>query len=67
MADAQDLSDVIVENAQGPQFAQNEMGSMRAQPLPDVVEADRYLAGKTAIKSRSRGILLTPLRPPGAV
>jgi hypothetical protein len=67
MADAQDISDIIVENAQLPQFAQNDMGSMRQHPLQDQIAADRYRKSVAQAKSTSRGFLLTQLRPPGAV
>ncbi len=67
MADAQDLEDIIVENAQGPQFAQNDMGSMRQHPIPDQIAADRYRKSVTQAKSSNRGFFLTTLRPPGAV
>ena len=67
MADAQDLEDIIVENAQQPQYAQNDMGSMRQHPIPDQIAADRYRKANQQAKSSNRGFFLTPIRPPGAV
>lgn len=67
MADAQDLTDTIVENAQAPMFAQNDMGSMRQHPIQDQIAADRYRKSVANAKSGGRGFLLTQLRPPGAV
>lgn len=64
---ADDLTDTIATNAIGPQFAQNDMGSMRQHPIPDQIEADRYAKSQAQIKSSTRGFLLTKIRPAGTV
>lgn len=64
---ADDITDTIVENAQAPQFAQNDMGSMRQHPIPDQIAADRYAKATAQAKSSHRGFFLTQIRPPGTV
>ncbi len=61
-----DLEDTIRDNAQGPAKATGDSGSMEQHKLTDQIEADRYLASKQAAKSKSRGIQLNKLVPPGA-
>jgi hypothetical protein len=61
-----DVDQSIRENAQGPAKASGDAGSVEQHPLPDQIEADRYLASKTAANSKSRGLRFTKLAPPGA-
>lgn len=60
------LDQSIRENAQGPAEAHGDSSGMKQHPIPDQIEADRYLASKQAIKSKSRGVRLTKIAPPGA-
>ncbi len=60
------LDQSIRENAQGPAEAHGDSGGMKQHPLPDQIEADRYLASKQAVKAKSRGVRLTKIAPPGA-
>jgi len=64
---ATDLKDAISANAEGPKKAQNEMGSVEQHSLQEQIEADRYLAGKTAATTKRRGLRFTKLVPPGSV
>jgi hypothetical protein len=61
-----DLDDAIRQNASGPAKAAGDAGSVEQHKLTDQIEADRYLASKAAAKSKSRGIQLNKLVPPGA-
>ena len=63
---AQTVEDAIRENAQGPKRAQGDSGSVEQHPLPEQIEADRYLASKEAAK-KGLGIRMTKVVPPGAV
>jgi len=38
-----DLEDTILENAQGPAEARGDAVSVKQHPLPDQIEADKYL------------------------
>ena len=62
----EDLEQTIRENAQGPAKAAGDSGSMEQHKLADQIEADRYLASKTAMRGKGLGIKLTKLIPPGA-
>ncbi len=63
---AEDLEQNIRENAQGPKRAQGDAGSVEQHPLPEQIEADRYLASKEAAK-KGLGVRMTKVVPPGAV
>ena len=60
-----DLSDAIKENAQGPARAAGDEGSFASHPLPDQIAADQYLAGKTAVTRKHRGLRFQKISPPG--
>jgi len=61
-----DLAEVIRTNAEGPASASDETGGVTQQPLPNVIDADRYLLAKAAFKNRrSLGIRSTKLVPHG--
>jgi hypothetical protein len=61
-----DLDDAIRQNASGPAKAAGDAGSVEQHKLADQIEADRYLASKQAARSKSRGLVLNKLVPPGA-
>ncbi|MCD6405991.1 MAG: hypothetical protein J7M19_09205 [Planctomycetes bacterium] len=63
---SEELDNTIRENAAGPKRAAGDSGSMEQHSLTDQIEADRYLASKTAARSGSLGIRKTKLVPPGA-
>ena len=63
---ADDLDQTIRENAQGPAEAHGDAGGVKQHSLKDQIEADRFLASKQAVKSKSRGVRFTKLSPPGA-
>jgi hypothetical protein len=60
------LDQSIRENAQGPAEAHGDSGGVKQHSLQDQIEADRFLASKQAMKSKSRGVRFTKLSPPGA-
>jgi hypothetical protein len=64
---AEDLADIIRDNAQGPAKAAGDSGSMEQHPLPDQIAADRYLESKKATRKKGLGISLKKLVPPGTV
>ena len=69
MADApeapQDLTETIRENAAAPAEATVDGRSAKQHPLPDQIEADRYLASKQAARKKL-GIRMSKVIPPGA-
>jgi hypothetical protein len=62
---ADELDDTIRQNAQGPAKATGDAGSIEQHPLPDQIDADRYLASKDAAESKKRGLRFNKLVPPG--
>jgi len=61
-----DLDDAIRTNAEGPASASDETGGVTQQPVPSVIQADRYLLNKAAFKNRRvLGIRTTKLVPHG--
>jgi hypothetical protein len=61
-----DLKDTIQENATGPKKATGDSGSVEQHGLQDQIAVDRYLASKRAMRTRTKGLILTKLVPPGA-
>jgi hypothetical protein len=62
---ADDLEDEIRKNAEGPAKAAGDAGSVEQHPLPDQIEADRYLCAKEAAKAKQRGLRFNKFVPPG--
>jgi hypothetical protein len=62
---ADDLEDIIRENALGPAKATGDAISMEQHPLPDQIAADRYLESKKAVRRKGLGIGFKKLVPPG--
>lgn len=62
-----DLSTQIETNAAAPRVAEQDQTRAEQHPLPDQIEADRYLAAKNATRKSGLGILLGRFKPPGAV
>lgn len=61
------LENKINEVANGPAKASGDAGSVEQQNLKDLIEADKYLANKSASRGRGLGIKCVQLVPPGAV
>lgn len=56
----------IVVNALAPLRVTGDSGSAEQHPIPDQIEADRYLASKKAAKARASGVRYIKFIPPGA-
>ena len=61
-----DLEQSIRDNAQGPAEAHGDSGGVKQHSLTEQIEAARFLASKAAANSKSRGLRITKLSPPGA-
>ena len=64
---ADDLKDVIQQNASGPQQATVDGVTAQQHSLPDQIAADKYLAGKAALGKRNFGLTRAKIVPPGTV
>jgi len=61
-----DLQETIRESAQAPAKASGDAGSVEQHKLTDQIEADRYLASKSAMNTKNRGLRFNRIVPPGA-
>ena len=64
---ADDLNDSIRQNAQGPAQASGDAGLVQQHSLADQIAADKYLAGKDAVKKPTRGLRFNKFVPPGTI
>lgn len=62
---ADEITDAIESNATGPSEANMDGRQVKQHNLKDQIEADRYLASKTAAAAGGIGIRLNKLVPPG--
>jgi hypothetical protein len=60
-----DLTDAIEAAAKNPQRVRTDAGEVEAHPLPDQIEADKYLASKAAAGTKSRGLRFNQIVPGG--
>ncbi|MBK9126286.1 MAG: hypothetical protein IPM13_00585 [Phycisphaerales bacterium] len=63
---AEEIENAIREAAQQPAEVSVDGQTVKQQPLPDQIEADRYLASKDAAK-KGLGVRMTKVVPPGVV
>lgn len=61
------LTSTIADAAAGPKSVKGDEAEVEAQPLPDLIAADKHLASKAAGRSRHMGIRRGTFVPPGAV
>lgn len=62
---AEELDNVISDNAQGPKRVQGDEATIEGHSLPDQIAADRYLASKKAASNNSLGLRFRKIVPPG--
>ncbi|OHB60454.1 MAG: hypothetical protein A2Y12_16395 [Planctomycetes bacterium GWF2_42_9] len=62
----ENLEEKIADNASGPAKVSSDGVSVEQHSLADQIAADKYLASKTAAKSKGLGIKFSKLSPPGA-
>ncbi|GAA4451606.1 hypothetical protein [Novipirellula rosea] len=63
---ADDLNDVIRENAAGPAKASGDAGSVEQYKLTEQIAANKHLAGKEAVRKANRGLRFNMIVPPSA-
>ena len=64
-----ELASKIDTVAKGPASVRTDAGEVVAQSIPDMIEADKYLAARaaTAAGNTHRGLRFNKLIPPGSV
>jgi hypothetical protein len=60
-----DLTDAIEAAAKNPQRVRTDAGEVEAHPLPDQIEADKYVKAKAAAGTKSRGLRFNQIVPGG--
>ena len=61
-----DIEKAIRDAAVAPASASNDAGSVSQHSLKDMIELDRYLASKAAVKTKSRGLRVQKIISPGS-
>ncbi len=65
---AEDLDNVIEQNATGPKQVSADGVSVQQQPLQDQIAADKYVAGKRAFsRNPAKAFTRVKIVPPGTV
>lgn len=62
---ANDLTNAIKQNAEGPESAEVDGVRMTQHNLRDQIEADKYLANKTAGRNPAKALSRVKIIPPG--
>ena len=62
-----ELASKIDTVAKGPASVRTDAGEVVAQSIPDMIEADKYLASRNAPAAAHRGLRFNKLIPPGSV
>lgn len=60
-----EVTDAIEAAAQNPQRVRTDAGEVEAHPLPDQIEADKYLKAKAAASTKARGLRFNQIIPNG--
>jgi hypothetical protein len=61
-----DLQTEIEDAADRPKRATGDHGTYDQHPLPDLIEADRYLRGRERQNAGKIGVKFRQIRPPGS-
>ncbi len=61
-----DLERVIKDAAESPKSVEIDGQRAEGRPLTELIEADRYLSAKRAMRSRKGGIRITKMSSSGA-
>ena len=64
---AEDLDNIIRDNASGPAKATADGTSMEQHPLPGQVEVAKHLGAKAAGRNPAKALTRMKIVPPGAV
>jgi len=60
-----EVTDAIEAAAKNPQRVRTDAGEVEAHPLPDQIEADKYLKAQEAASTKSRGLRFNQIVPGG--
>lgn len=60
-----ELRTKIAETASGPKRVRTDAGEVESQDIASMIEADKYLSAKAAAQTKTRGLRISKLLPPG--
>lgn len=60
-----EIRDAIEQTAKGPARVRTDAGEVEAQDIAKQIEADKYLAGRAAASTKSRGLRFNQIVPGG--
>lgn len=66
MAEKQSLDEKIISSASGPKKVDIDGQVVEQHSLSDLIELDKYLSAKKAVKSRHGGLRISKMRHGGA-
>ena len=64
---AENLDNIIRENAVGPKHVSGDSGSVEQHKLSEQIAADKYLESKKASRAKGLGVKLAKISPGGTV
>jgi hypothetical protein len=67
MPENKTLEEVLIENASAPKSAEVDGQKVEQHSLKELIEADRYVTVKKAMKSRNSGLKISKLSHSGAL
>jgi len=60
-----DIRNAIESTAKGPKRVRTDAGEVESQDIEQQIAADKYLAARAAVRSKTRGLRINKLLPPG--
>jgi hypothetical protein len=60
-----EIRDAIESTAKGPKRVRTDAGEVESHDITQQIAADKYLAAKAAMSTKSRGLRINKLLPPG--
>ena len=66
MSNPSDLEQTIETAAENPQSATVDGVTVTQRSISELIEADKYLQAKKALRRKNRGLIYTKIVPPGA-
>ena len=64
---SEQLRQQIEQSAASPKRVRTDAGEVEQQDISKLIELDRYLSAAAAAKTRSRGLRISRILPPGTV
>lgn len=64
---SESIREQIESAAAQPQRVRTDAGEVESRDLEQLIEADKYLAATRAAQSKTRGLRITKLNPPGSI